>query len=89
MSSRKSAKRVRKEEDDVIAKLDKMIEELEQQQQQQQAWQQQQQQQQQQGWNQPSQPMQPTIRSGLNCRGCRVGVDPNWRFCPVCGTQNR
>ena len=61
-----------------------------QQQQQQQAWlAQQQQQQQQQGWGQPVQPMQPTIRSGLHCRGCRIGVDPNWRFCPVCGTQNR
>jgi len=35
------------------------------------------------------QPMQPTIRSGLHCRGCRIGIDPNWRFCPVCGTQNR
>ena len=53
------------------------------------ATQQQQQQQQQQGWGQPAQPMQPTIRSGLHCRGCRIGVDPNWRFCPVCGTQNR
>jgi len=60
-----------------------------QQQQQQQAWLAQQQQQQQQGWGQPVQPMQPTIRSGLHCRGCRIGVDPNWRFCPVCGTQNR
>ena len=59
-----------------------------QQQQQQQAWLAQQQQQQQ-GWGQPVQPMQPTIRSGLHCRGCRIGVDPNWRFCPVCGTQNR
>ena len=55
-------------------------------QQQQQQWQAQQQQRQ---WNQPAQPMQPTIRSGLHCRGCRIGVDPNWRFCPVCGTQNR
>ena len=64
-------------------------------QQQQQEWQQQQlqqqqmqqqQMQQQQGWNQS---VQPTIRSGMNCRGCRIGVDPNWRFCPVCGTQNR
>ena len=59
-----------------------------QQQQQQQAWLAQQQQQQQ-GWGQPVQPMQPTIRSGIHCRGCRIGVDPNWRFCPVCGTQNR
>ena len=60
-----------------------------QQQQQQQAWLAQQQQQQQQGWNQTAQPIQPTIRSGLHCRGCRIGVDPSWRFCPVCGTQNR
>ena len=68
-----------------------------QQQQQQQAWaQQQQQQQQQQAWaqqqqgiGQQAQPMQPTIRSGLTCRGCRIGVDLNWRFCPICGTQNR
>ena len=55
---------------------------------QQQAWQQQQQAQQQ-GWNQPAQPIQPTIQSGLTCRGCGIGVDANWRFCPVCGTQNR
>jgi rRNA maturation endonuclease Nob1 len=33
--------------------------------------------------------MQPTINSGLSCRGCRIGVDLNWRFCPICGTQNR
>ena len=72
------------------------------QQQQQQAWnqQQQQQQQQQQGWNQqqpthqwnqphPTMPsVQPTIRSGVMCRGCGIGLDPYWRFCPVCGTQN-
>ena len=43
----------------------------------------------QQQWNQPVQPIQPTIRSGIHCRGCRIGVDPNWRFCPICGTQNR
>lgn len=63
------------------------------QQQQQQVWQQQQQQQawqqQQQNWNQPTQPVQPTIRSGIFCRNCRIGVDPNWRFCPVCGIQMR
>ena len=40
---------------------------------------------QQQMWNQPT---QPTIRSGINCRGCGIGIDPYWRFCPVCGTQN-
>ena len=56
------------------------------QQQQQQAWAQQQQQQ---GGGQPIQPMQPTILSGIHCRGCRIGVDANWKFCPVCGTQNR
>ena len=74
-----------------------------QQQQQQQAWNQQQQQpaQQQQGWNQqqqsnhqwnqphPTMPsVQPTIRSGVMCRGCGIGLDPFWRFCPICGTQN-
>ena len=58
------------------------------QQQQQQAWAQQQQQQQQ-GGGQPGHPMQPTILSGIHCRGCRIGVDANWKFCPVCGTQNR
>jgi hypothetical protein len=67
------------------------------QQQQQQAWNQQQQQQQ--GWNQqpthqwnqphPTMPsVQPTIRSGVMCRGCGIGLDPYWRFCPICGTQN-
>ena len=40
---------------------------------------------QQQVWNQP---VQPTIRSGVNCRGCGIGIDPFWRFCPVCGSQN-
>ena len=67
-----------------------------QQQQQQEAWAQQQQQQQQEAWaqqqqggGQPVQPMQPTILSGIHCRGCRIGVDANWKFCPVCGTQNR
>jgi len=54
----------------------------------------------QQGWNQqqpthqwnqahPTMPsVQPTIRSGVMCRGCGIGLDPYWRFCPVCGTQN-
>ena len=63
--------------------------------QQQQPWQQQQQpwQQQQpmqpQGWQQPQAPLvQPTIRSGVHCRGCGIGLDPYWRFCPVCGQQN-
>ncbi|RAH16489.1 MAG: hypothetical protein CMB20_000260 [Methanobacteriota archaeon] len=59
---------------------------MQQQQQQQQQWQYQQQQQ---GWNNQMQPVQPTIRSGYHCRGCRIGLDLNWRFCPVCGTQNR
>ena len=57
-------------------------------------------QQQQQGWNQhqpthqwnqahPTMPsVQPTIRSGVMCRGCGIGLDPYWRFCPICGTQN-
>ena len=40
----------------------------------------------QQQWNQ--QPVQPTIRSGVMCRGCGIGIDPYWRFCPVCGGQN-
>ena len=40
---------------------------------------------QQQMWNQP---VQPTIRSGVNCRGCGIGIDPFWRFCPICGSQN-
>lgn len=66
-----------------------------QQQQAQQGWNQQQQQ----GWNQqpthqwnqphPTMPsVQPTIRSGVMCRGCGIGLDPYWRFCPICGTQN-
>ena len=48
----------------------------------------------QQGWPQqrPTQPqaplVQPTIRSGVHCRNCGIGLDPYWRFCPVCGTQN-
>ncbi len=36
-------------------------------------------------WNQP---VQPTIRSGVSCRGCGIGLDPYWRFCPVCGGEN-
>ena len=36
-------------------------------------------------WNQT---VQPTIRSGVSCRGCGIGIDPFWRFCPVCGGQN-
>jgi len=38
-----------------------------------------------QSWNQP---VQPTIRSGVTCRSCGIGIDPYWRFCPVCGAQN-
>lgn len=54
----------------------------------QQNWQQQPQQPQQ-GWPQPQAPMvQPTIRSGVHCRNCGIGLDPYWRFCPVCGQQN-
>ena len=51
------------------------------------------------GWQQPQpqQPMapqqptmniQPTIRSGIHCRGCGIGLDPHWRYCPVCGNMN-
>ena len=41
----------------------------------------------QQAW--PQQPVvQPTIRSGVHCRNCGIGLDPYWRFCPVCGGQN-
>ncbi len=59
-----------------------------QQQPQQQGWNQQQQPQQQ-GWNQqPMQNIQPTIRSGVLCRSCGIGLDPYWRFCPICGMQN-
>ena len=48
-----------------------------------------QQQPQQQGWPRPQAPLvQPTIRSGVHCRGCGIGLDPYWRFCPVCGQQN-
>ncbi|MEC8151646.1 MAG: hypothetical protein VX068_03270 [Candidatus Thermoplasmatota archaeon] len=44
---------------------------------------------QQQGWPRPQAPLvQPTIRSGVHCRGCGIGLDPYWRFCPVCGQQN-
>jgi S-DNA-T family DNA segregation ATPase FtsK/SpoIIIE len=43
----------------------------------------------QQGWQQPQAPVvQPTIRSGVHCRSCGIGLDPYWRFCPVCGQQN-
>ncbi len=41
------------------------------------------------GWPQPQAPVvQPTIRSGVHCRNCGIGLDPYWRFCPVCGQQN-
>ena len=50
------------------------------------------------GWQQPQQQqpppqqpamnIQPTIRSGIHCRGCGIGLDPHWRFCPVCGNMN-
>ena len=43
----------------------------------------------QQGWPRQQAPLvQPTIRSGVHCRGCGIGLDPYWRFCPVCGQQN-
>ncbi len=55
----------------------------------QQNWQQQQRPPAQQGWPQQQNPLvQPTIRSGVHCRGCGIGLDPYWRFCPVCGQQN-
>ena len=58
-------------------------------QQSQQGWPQQPPQQPQQGWPRPQAPLvQPTIRSGVHCRGCGIGLDPYWRFCPVCGQQN-
>ena len=37
---------------------------------------------------QPAMNIQPTIRSGIHCRGCGIGLDPNWRFCPICGNMN-
>lgn len=36
-----------------------------------------------------NQGFQPTIMSGMYCRGCGIGVDPQWRFCPICGTRNQ
>jgi len=50
----------------------------------------------QQGWGQPQQawvpqPMHnvpPTIPSGIRCPGCGIGIDGQWRFCPVCGSRN-
>ena len=44
--------------------------------------------QQQQMPQQPSMNIQPTIRSGIHCRGCGIGLDPHWRYCPVCGNMN-
>ena len=37
---------------------------------------------------QPGMNIQPTIRSGIHCRGCGIGLDPYWRFCPICGDMN-
>jgi hypothetical protein len=37
---------------------------------------------------QPNMNIQPTIRSGIHCRGCGIGLDPNWRYCPICGNMN-
>ena len=37
---------------------------------------------------QPGMNIQPTIRSGIHCRGCGIGLDPYWRFCPLCGNMN-
>lgn len=36
-----------------------------------------------------NQGFQPTIMSGVYCRGCGIGVDPQWRFCPICGTRGQ
>ena len=69
----RAGKRVRKEEDDVIAKLDKMIEQMEQQQQQQQQQQGGQGSQQQQGGSKPSQPMQDSVPGGIKGPG---NIDP-------------
>ena len=44
--------------------------------------------QQQQMPQQPTMNIQPTIRSGIHCRGCGIGLDPHWRYCPVCGNMN-
>ena len=46
--------------------------------------------QQQQAMSQQSQQVQtglpsPTIKSGVHCQGCGIGLDPNWNNCPVCG----
>ena len=46
--------------------------------------------QQQQAMSQQSQQSQtglpsPTIKSGVHCQGCGIGLDPNWNNCPVCG----
>ena len=37
---------------------------------------------------QPGMNIQPTILSGIHCRGCGIGLDPYWRFCPICGNMN-
>ena len=29
----------------------------------------------------------PVIRSGKHCRGCKIGLDPHWRYCPICGAS--
>ncbi|HIK77881.1 MAG TPA: hypothetical protein EYG04_00580, partial [Candidatus Poseidoniales archaeon] len=36
----------------------------------------------------PSHPaVEPVIRSGIHCRGCKIGLDPHWRHCPICGSS--
>lgn len=43
----------------------------------------------QQGWvPQPMHNVPPTIPSGIRCPGCGIGIDGQWRFCPVCGSRN-
>jgi len=39
----------------------------------------------QQAAQQAAQAYQPTIRSGVHCQGCGIGLDPTWSHCPVCG----
>ena len=31
----------------------------------------------------------PTIKSGVSCFGCGIGLDNHWNHCPVCGAHSR
>jgi hypothetical protein len=31
--------------------------------------------------------IQHVIKSGINCGGCGIGIDPHWRHCVVCGAS--